>query len=160
MKVDTASGPSPLATLGLTRTYRGRKGVFDITLNLAAGEVLGLMGPNGSGKTTLLRVLAMAATPTAGQVSWLGNANPRQPGVRRRLGVMLDQPAHFDQMSGYQNARFFAHQFGLSDEHARARLDVLFHWSALSDAREQLRAVKMPGMKQKPKPDWDPYHKP
>ena len=89
MKVDTASGPSPLATIGLTRIYRGGKGVVDITLDLAAGEVLGLMGPNGSGKTTLLRMLATAATPTNGQVSWFGSGNPREPPVRRRLGVML-----------------------------------------------------------------------
>src|SRR3989442_7175237 len=114
-KADTASEPSLLTATGLTRAYRGGKGVFDITLKLTAGEVMGLMGPNGSGKTTLLRVLATAATPSAGQISWFGNANPHDPSVRRRLGVMLDQPAHFDKMTGYQNAWIFAHQFGLAD---------------------------------------------
>ena len=149
MKVDTDSRPSPLATIGLTRTYRGGKGVLDITLALAAGEVLGLMGPNGSGKTTLLRMLATAATPTSGQIVWFGNTNPRQPSVRRRLGVMLDQPAHFDKMTGYQNAWFFAHQFGLPDELARDRLDDLFHWSGLWDARDQLVGEYSLGMKRK-----------
>src|SRR5438445_11731052 len=121
MRADTASEPSPLIATGLTRAYRGGKGVFDITLQLAAGEVMGLMGPNGSGKTTLLRMLATAATPTAGQVSWFGNANPHNPSVRRRLGVMLDQPAHFDKMTGYRNAWIFAPQFGLVEE---LRLDL------------------------------------
>src|SRR3979490_660762 len=92
MKADTASEPSPLAAPRLTRSYRGGKGVFDITLKLAAGEVMGLMGPNGSGKTTLLRMLATAATPTAGQVRWFGNANPHDPSVRRRLGVLPHPP--------------------------------------------------------------------
>ena len=149
MKVDTDLRPRPLATCGLTRTYRGGKGVFDITLDLSAGEVLGLMGPNGSGKSTLLRMLATAAMPTSGQVRWFGNANPRQPSVRRRLGVMLDQPAHFDKMTGYQNAWFFAHQFGLSDELARERLDELFRWSGLWDARGQLVGEYSLGMKRK-----------
>jgi ABC-type multidrug transport system ATPase subunit len=149
MKADTASEPSPLAATGLSRTYRGGKGVFGITLKLAAGEVMGLMGPNGSGKTTLLRILATAATPTAGQVGWFGNTNPDDPSVRRRLGVMLDQPAHFDKMTGYQNAWFFAHQFGLSDRLARDRLDELFHWSGLWDAREQLVGEYSLGMKRK-----------
>jgi ABC-2 type transport system ATP-binding protein len=149
MKVDTDLRPSPLATIGLTRTYRGGKGVFDITLDLAAGEVLGLMGPNGSGKTTLLRMLATAATPTSGQVAWFGSTNPRQPSVRSRLGVMLDQPAHFDNMTGYQNAWFFAHQFRLSDELARERLDELFQWSGLWDARDQLAGEYSLGMKRK-----------
>ena len=149
MKANTASEPSLLAASGLTRTYRGGKGVFDISLNLAAGEVLGLMGPNGSGKSTLLRVLATAATPTAGRVSWFGAANPRQPSLRRRLGVMLDQAAHFDKMTGYQNAWFFARQFGLSSEVARDRLDELFRWSGLWEARDQLAGEYSLGMKRK-----------
>jgi ABC-type multidrug transport system ATPase subunit len=149
MKVNTASEPSQLTATGLTRTYRGGKGVFDISLSLAAGEVLGLMGPNGSGKSTLLRVLATAATPTAGGVSWFGNANARLPSVRRRLGVMLDQAAHFDKMTGYQNAWFFARQFGLSPVLARDRLDELFRWSGLWDARNQLVGEYSLGMKRK-----------
>jgi len=149
MKADTASEPSLLAATGLTRAYRGGKGVFDVALKLAAGEVMGLMGPNGSGKTTLLRMLATAATPTAGQLRWFGNANPHHPSVRQRLGVVLDQPAHFDKMTGYQNAWFFAHQFGLSEQLARDRLDELFHWSGLWDARGQLVGEYSLGMKRK-----------
>src|SRR3982074_276565 len=86
MKADTAFEPSPLPAAGLTPPYRGGTGGFDITLKLAAGEVMGLMGPNGSGKTTLLRMLATAATPEAGQLSWFGNTNPHDPSGRRRLG--------------------------------------------------------------------------
>jgi ABC-2 type transport system ATP-binding protein len=149
MKADTVSEPSPLTATGLTRTYRGGRGVVDVTLKLAAGEVMGLMGPNGSGKSTLLRMLATAATPTAGQIAWFGNADPHDPSVRGRLGVMLDQPAHFDQMTGYQNAWFFARQFGLSDELARDRLDELFRWSGLSDARDQVVGEYSLGMKRK-----------
>ena len=149
MRENTASEPSLLAATGLTRTYRGGKGVFDITLNLAAGEVLGLMGPNGSGKSTLLRVLATAASPTAGHVSWFGNTNPRLPSLRRRLGVMLDQASHFDKMTGYQNAWFFARQFGLAPELARDRLDELFRWSGLFEARDQLVGEYSLGMKRK-----------
>src|SRR4030088_1237657 len=140
MRENTASEPSLLTANGLTRTYRGGKGVFDITLNLAAGEVLGLMGPNGSGKSTLLRVLATAASPTAGQVSWFGNSNPRLPSLRRQLGVMLDQAAHFDKMTGYQNAWFFARQFGLSAELARDRLDEPLRRAGLLEAPGPLGA--------------------
>ena len=149
MKGDTASERSLLIATDLTRTYRGGRGVFDIRLRLAAGEVVGVMGPNGSGKTTLLRLLATAATPTSGQVSWFGTTNARDPSVRRRLGVMLDQAAHFDQMTGYQNAWFFAHQFGLSDGLTRERLDELFSWSGLWEARDQLVGEYSLGMKRR-----------
>src|SRR5947209_7099179 len=107
------------------------------------------MGPNGSGKTTLLRLLATAANPTAGRISWFGSPDFRDPSVRRRLGIMLDQPAHFEQMTGYQNAWFFARQFGLSEDFARERLDELFNWSGLSEARGQLVGEYSLGMKRR-----------
>src|SRR5438477_7785942 len=149
MRDDTASEPSLLSTSGLTRAYRGGKGVFDVSLKLSAGEIFGLMGPNGSGKTTLLRLLATAANPTAGRISWFGSTDFRDPSVRRRLGIMLDQPAHFEQMTGYQNAWFFARQFGLSEEFTRERLDELFNWSGLLEARDQLVGEYSLGMKRR-----------
>lgn len=149
MKVDTASEPSLLSTGDLSRSYRGGKGVFDVTLKLTPGEVLGLMGPNGSGKTTLLRVLATAAAPTAGRIAWFGNSNRRDPSVRGRLGIMLDQAAHFDQMTGYQNAWFFARQYRVAPTLAAQRLEELFRWCGLWDARDQLVREYSLGMKRK-----------
>jgi ABC-2 type transport system ATP-binding protein len=149
MKADTVFERSLLAATDLTRAYRGGKGVFGVTVRLNPGEVIGLMGPNGSGKTTLLRMLATAATPSSGRISWFGSSKPRDPSVRRRLGIMLDQPAHFEQLTGYQNAWFFAHQFGVGDQLARERLDELFRWSGLSEARDQRVAEYSLGMKRK-----------
>jgi ABC-2 type transport system ATP-binding protein len=149
MKVDTASEPSLLSAGDLSRAYRGGQGVFDVSLELAPGEVLGLMGPNGSGKTTLLQVLATAAAPTAGRIAWFGNGNRRQPSVRRRLGIMLDQAAHFDQMTGYQNAWFFARQYGVLPGLAAERLEELFRWCGLWEARDQPVREYSLGMKRK-----------
>jgi ABC-2 type transport system ATP-binding protein len=149
MRVDTASEPSLLSASDLSRSYRGGKGVFDVALKLGPGEVLGLMGPNGSGKTTLLRVLATAAAPTAGRIAWFGSADRRDPSVRRRLGIMHDQAAHFDQMTGYQNAWFFARQYGVVRDLAAERLEELFRWCDLWDARDQLVREYSLGMKRK-----------
>jgi ABC-type multidrug transport system ATPase subunit len=107
------------------------------------------MGPNGSGKSTLLRVLATVGKPSSGQIRWFGNSNSRDPSVRRRLGIMLDQPAHFEQMTGFQNAWFFARQFGLSEAFCRERLEELFNWSGLAEARDQLVSQYSLGMKRR-----------
>lgn len=149
MRDGTATEPSLLTARELTRIYRGGNGVTDVNLQVGAGAVLGLMGPNGSGKTTLLRLLATASWPTAGTITWFGNSNGRDPSVRRRLGIMLDQPAHFEQMSGYQNAWFFARQFGLSAALTKERLDELFAWAGLWEARDQLVAEYSLGMKRR-----------
>jgi ABC-type multidrug transport system ATPase subunit len=149
MKADTASKAELLNASELSRVYGGGKGVFGINLTLEPGEVVGLMGPNGSGKTTLLRMLATASTPTSGRLTWFGNSNSRDPSVRRRLGIVLDQAAHFDQMTGYQNAWFFARQFGLAPDLARSRLEELFSWSGIWEAKDQRVGEYSLGMKRR-----------
>jgi ABC-2 type transport system ATP-binding protein len=140
---------SLLSARRLTRAYRNGKGVFDIDLDVEAGELVALMGPNGSGKSTLLRVLGTAAAPTAGQVTWFGETDARDPELRRRLGVVLDQAAHFDEMTGYQNAWFFARQFGLTPQTAAQRLEDGLRWAGLWEARHQHVREYSLGMKRK-----------
>ena len=121
----------------VTLAYAGGGGVFEASIGLWPGEVVGLLGPNGSGKTTLLSVLAGLRHPGSGVVTWFGAHRSPVPAVRRRLGVLLDMPAHFDQMTGYQNAWFFARMMGLPRDDAAARLDQLFAWAGLSEARHR-----------------------
>jgi ABC-2 type transport system ATP-binding protein len=152
MRGDTVSDPdsrSVLSAAEVSRLYRNGRGVRDINLSLASGEIVGLMGPNGSGKTTLLRALATADLDYRGTITWFGSTDPRDPNVRRRLGVVLDQLAHFEQMTGFQNAWFFARQFGLSEDTAHARIEELFRWAGLQDARDQRVSSYSLGMKRK-----------
>jgi ATP-binding cassette subfamily B protein/ATP-binding cassette subfamily C protein/ATP-binding cassette subfamily B multidrug efflux pump len=64
----------PLALSGLSFSYPGaaRPALDQVSLSLAPGQTLGLVGPTGAGKTTLLRVLLRQATPQHGQVTWGG----------------------------------------------------------------------------------------
>jgi ABC-2 type transport system ATP-binding protein len=135
----TASEPEAayrvLLAENLTHRYANGLGVFDVSLALGRGETLCALGPNGSGKTTLLRLLATLDRPTGGRVRWFGSEDRRSPAVRRRLGVMSDQPVHFEALTGWQNARFFAAQYGLAGTSARRRLEELFEWAGLAHAR-------------------------
>ncbi|MGH7903096.1 MAG: ATP-binding cassette domain-containing protein [Candidatus Dormibacteraceae bacterium] len=133
----------------VSRVHPGGRGVFDVTLALAPGEVVGLLGPNGSGKTTLLSVLGTLRPATGGRIRWFGEGDRRSPSIRRRLGVALDTPAHFDELTGYQNAWFFARQFGLDRAEAAARLAGLFEWAGLREARDQPVREYSLGMKRR-----------
>lgn len=84
---------SPLvAARGLTKIYKGRVAVSDVTFDIGAGEAVGLVGPNGAGKSTLLRMLCGALGPTSGSisVSALDSRGARSPG--RVLGFVFDPP--------------------------------------------------------------------
>lgn len=73
-----------------TKTYRGTRALDGVTLRIAPGEVVALLGPNGAGKTTLVSLMLGLRRPTTGGVRLFG-ADPRDPHVRSRCGVMLQE---------------------------------------------------------------------
>jgi ABC-type multidrug transport system ATPase subunit len=123
--------------------------VFDADLKVMPGELVSLLGPNGSGKTTLLRSLATADPIDEGAISWFGRRDRRDPTVRRKLGVALDGAAHFEELTGYQNAWFFARRMGLDESRARWQLGDLLHWAGLGDAVHRAVREYSPGMRQR-----------
>lgn len=75
---------------GLTKFYGRHRGLTDLTLSVAAGEVFGFLGPNGAGKTTTIRLMLDFIRPSRGSVRVLGVAPRGSAGVaaRRRIGYL------------------------------------------------------------------------
>jgi ABC-2 type transport system ATP-binding protein len=117
------------------RLYRSSgRGVSDVSLSVAPGEVFGLMGPNGSGKSTLLRVLSTAIAPDSGRFRVGGiDALEEKRRVRARLGLMVDRPTHYDDLTGMANAYFFARAYGMDEEKAYGVLAELFDYFDLAE---------------------------
>jgi ABC-type multidrug transport system ATPase subunit len=95
------------------------------------------MGPNGSGKSTLLRVLSTAIAPDAGgfRVGGTdGRAEKRK--VRARLGLMVDRPTHYDDLTGMANAYFFARAYGMEGGKAEGALAELFEYFDLAEYKD------------------------
>jgi heme exporter protein A len=98
----------------------------DVTLELRQGETLAVLGPNGAGKTTLLRVLATLLRPTAGEVSVLGCALPREAWkARGRIGYLGHEPLLYRDLTGAENLRFQARLHGLEGEAAERIAELL-----------------------------------
>jgi heme exporter protein A len=122
--IQRESGPaSPVATspaialAHLWRDYGERTALRDVTLELPGGQTLAVLGPNGAGKTTLLRVLATLLRPTAGEVSVLGCALPREAWkARGRIGYLGHEPLCYRDLTCAENLRFQAHLHGLGSE--------------------------------------------
>jgi ABC-2 type transport system ATP-binding protein len=84
-----------LETRRLGRRYRARWALRDCSLRLPAGGVIGLVGPNGAGKTTLLRLAVGTLSPTAGEITVLGQAVTDRPESLAAVGfVAQDMPLY------------------------------------------------------------------
>ncbi|MGH9158144.1 MAG: ATP-binding cassette domain-containing protein, partial [Acidimicrobiales bacterium] len=93
-----AERPS-LSARRLRKSFGGLRAVDDVDLDVAPGEILGLMGPNGAGKTTVLDILSGFVTPDAGTV-YLGSAN--------LTGTSADSRARRGLGRSFQDARLFS----------------------------------------------------
>lgn len=77
-----------LRVAGLEKSYRSKRVINDVTLHLARGEVVALLGPNGSGKTTTFYSIAGLVKPNAGKITIDGRDIAGLPMYRRaRLGI-------------------------------------------------------------------------
>jgi putative spermidine/putrescine transport system ATP-binding protein len=95
-----------LALSGLTRRFGGRAAVDDVSLEIAKGELLALIGASGSGKTTTLRMVAGYEMPDAGAVLLDGRDITRTPPQARDFGMVFQHYALFPHMTVGDNVAF------------------------------------------------------
>jgi ABC-2 type transport system ATP-binding protein len=122
----------------VSRRYKSSgRGVTGVSLAVNSGEILGLVGPNGSGKSTLLRVLSTAIYPDSGTFRIAGvDGLKEKRKVRARIGLMVDRPTHYGDLSGWANAFFFARAYGMEEEKAASTLAELFDYFDLTEYRD------------------------
>ncbi|HEX6645256.1 MAG TPA: ABC transporter ATP-binding protein [Gemmatimonadales bacterium] len=117
-------GADPYLRLeGLTRRFGAVTAVDDVSLSLAAGEILALLGPSGSGKTTILRLLAGFETPDRGRVLVAGEDVTRLSPVARHFGMVFQHYALFPHLDVAENVGFGLEGKGLTAAQKRERVE-------------------------------------
>lgn len=86
---------------GINKYYGAQRILTGIDLDIAGGDVVGVVGPNGSGKSTLLKIVLGLVYPDVGLVRGSGGAN-------LRVGALLDKPGFFPGFSLEKNLAIFA----------------------------------------------------
>jgi heme exporter protein A len=81
--------------------------LFPLSFRLTAGQGLALLGANGSGKTTLLRIVAGVTRPSEGRVDFGIPGDDNEPGPARRIGLVGHDTYLYEDLTGYENLRFF-----------------------------------------------------
>ncbi|MBI1358304.1 MAG: LPS export ABC transporter ATP-binding protein [Acidobacteria bacterium] len=128
-----------LRTEGLSKSYRGRRVVSDVSLSVGRGEVIGLLGPNGAGKTTSFRMVVGLIAPDAGRV-FLGEKDITETPMyqRARLGISyLPQEASvFRKLSVEENILSILQTLRMSRRERRERLEELIEGLGLQTVRQ------------------------
>ena len=127
-----------LSTIDITKSYKGRKVVDDINLEIAQGEVVGLLGPNGAGKTTTFYILVGLESPDSGQVLLNGNDITRLPMyLRARSGIsyLPQEPSIFRKLTVEENILAVIETLPLTAHQQRERLEELIEELGLQAVR-------------------------
>src|SRR5437762_11567366 len=119
---------------GLIKRYGDLEAVRGIDLEVRSGEIFGFLGPNGAGKSTTISMLCTLLTPTAGVARVAGIDVMKDPAaVRRRIGLVFQDPSLDDQLTGRENLEFHAFVYSVPAPDRRRRIDEMLEMMQLSD---------------------------
>jgi ABC-2 type transport system ATP-binding protein len=103
-----------IETHALTRSYGSRRGVTDVELAVAEGEVFGFLGPNGAGKTTTIRLLAGSIRPTSGWARVLGlDTWSQATDVHREMALLPSDPGYLPELTAGEQLEYLCALRGL-----------------------------------------------
>jgi ABC-type multidrug transport system ATPase subunit len=112
----------------------------DLSLSVAPGEVVALLGENGAGKTTLLRILTGDLSPRSGGVSVLGG-DPRRPAVRRSLGALREVPVLNEHLTAIESLRYTLAIYGAPRRQRSELGPLLDRFDLAAAAKKRIRAL-------------------
>ena len=123
----------------------------DLSLDVAPGEVVGLLGPNGSGKSSALRLVSTVLLPDEGRVTVAGfDTECHGKEVRKRVGFALaSERSFFPRLTARENLEFFGALEDLSRRDCRERAENLLGQVGLCDAAEKQVMKLSSGMHQR-----------
>ncbi len=143
-----------LEAYNLKKTYRKNKQVVeavkDVSLSIAAGEVLAFLGPNGAGKTTSIKMMAGLIQPDVGRVRIAGKNPHRNSAALQNLGAVLEGNRNvYWRLTPQENLEYFGVLKGLSHQKARKSGMALLERFGLQDKRKTRVQNLSRGMQQK-----------
>jgi lipopolysaccharide export system ATP-binding protein len=131
---------SHLLCESLSKSFRQKKVVDSVDIEVQGGEVLGLLGPNGAGKTTIFYMIVGLYQPNGGNI-YLNDEEisslPMYLRARRGIGYLPQEPSVFRKLTTEENLMAILETLPLSREERKDRLERLLNELGLSSVRKQ-----------------------
>ena len=135
-----------IKTHNLTKKYGSFTALENANMTIYQGDIYGLIGRNGAGKTTAMKILTGLTDQTDGDYEIFGKASKDSASIRRRVGCLIENPAFFENMTAYQNLRYYCYQKGIAD---LSKIDEVLDFVNLQDAKNKKFKTFSLGMKQR-----------
>lgn len=135
---------------GLSRTFKGKTAVDNISLSIPKGQIYGFLGPNGAGKSTFVKMLVTLLAPTSGEATILGKDIKKDGNDARLLiGVALQEASLDESQTGIEFLKIQGSLYGLSSSEINQRIEELRSLIDIGDALEKPIKTYSGGMKRR-----------
>ncbi|MBJ8060055.1 ABC transporter ATP-binding protein [Bacillus cereus] len=130
----------------VTKSFNGKIAVNNFSMELQAGECVGLIGPNGAGKSTLIKVISDITNPTAGEVLLNGIKISK---MKSEIGYLPQYPNFFHWMTARETLTFMGQLSGLKKEELSKSIPKMLEKVGLKEEENAKVSTFSGGMKQR-----------
>jgi len=111
----------------------------NLNFEVFKGEIFGFLGANGAGKTTAMKILCGLLSPSSGQISVGGfDVYTETEKIKRNIGYMSQKFSLYEDLTVFENIRFYAGIYGLSNSEIKSKSNELMDKLGLSDQKKTL----------------------
>jgi ABC-type multidrug transport system, ATPase component len=108
-----------LQTHRLSKAFKGKESVSEVSMRVKKGEIYGFLGPNGAGKTTIMKMLTNLVKPTSGEIELFGEKlTPTSYALLGRIGSIIEYPIFYDKLTARDNLELHCEYMGYYNKKA------------------------------------------
>jgi len=134
----------------LTKRYRDRVAIENLTFSVNEGEILGFLGPNGAGKTTTMRILSGFVPPSEGSAKIAGFDVFEHPmEVKRRLGYLPETPPLYPEMTVHGYLQFVGRLKGVPGRQLGSEIERVANLTGIPDVTDRVIKNLSKGFRQR-----------
>jgi len=132
----------------VSKSYGKQKVLKEINLDIAEGEIFGLLGPSGAGKTTLVKQLVGLEEVSSGEIQLLSEKQPSLALIEK-IGYMAQSDALYTELSARENLEFFISLYDLTKKERKERIKEVMRVVDLEDSMDKIVSQYSGGMKRR-----------
>lgn len=134
----------------IVKRFKDIIAVDGISFTVNKGDIFGLLGPNGAGKSTTISMISTLLKPNSGDITYKGESIIKNPKIiQKNLGVVPQEIALYQQLTGYDNMKFWGHAYGLRGKELKKRIDEVSEIIGLTDRLKDRVTKYSGGMKRR-----------